>query len=529
MPYSSLDKINPSLKGIKPKITLAQANIIAAWADKIKGDDVKSPWAVAISQFKKAYKVVSGKWVKKEKKDKKKEQSVDGLRGAWVAVSSFMARLFDKAAKGGPEERALGVGRLFQQLDAAVRKMEDLDMPWLHDIFLEDGGTAFAILSAKGRLYQAPIAMQGGVATLGEAVEVEQTFQPTTRTIVREQDDGTYRWLSMSATAVLNKVGEIDPRELFGQFVARAEETGEYPPRRFYHQGASSDIGQTDFLAEEGNVFISSGVFYDSPLAVAVARAHIAEPEAWGDSIGYLPTDEPEMVEVAGGVSVPVFRSGLLEEISSLPEAHAASWFTASYVMEVQRMKQTVRDALEELKVHGLTDDDIEDFVARVDGQNRTIDEQELITRGDGEAEGEPASDEKPPQDRELDPKEESTEIVLDDAALGAIAAKFESLLAPFAERMDGFADTLEQLTRSTEEGAQVASQTVTTLADRVEVLERDDGEKQKEWLADLPRNKQVVVTYRAREAQDGTQDGGNDSEKLTAAAEATLASMPRY
>jgi len=63
MPYMKLDDINPALKGIEPPITLAQANMIAEWADAITGVD--SPWAVAIANFKKAYEVRGDKWVKK--------------------------------------------------------------------------------------------------------------------------------------------------------------------------------------------------------------------------------------------------------------------------------------------------------------------------------------------------------------------------------------------------------------------------------------------------------------------------------
>jgi len=63
MPYKSIDEVPASLKGIEPPVTLEQANVIAGWADKI--EDVESPWAVAIAQFKKVYEVEDGEWVKK--------------------------------------------------------------------------------------------------------------------------------------------------------------------------------------------------------------------------------------------------------------------------------------------------------------------------------------------------------------------------------------------------------------------------------------------------------------------------------
>jgi len=65
-PYKSLKNINPALKGIKPPLTLKQANDIAAQADAIGTDETKNGWAIAISHFKKTHVVKNGRWVKKE-------------------------------------------------------------------------------------------------------------------------------------------------------------------------------------------------------------------------------------------------------------------------------------------------------------------------------------------------------------------------------------------------------------------------------------------------------------------------------
>ncbi len=66
MSYKSIGEINQSLKGIKPPITLEQANEIAAAAEKIGTDEEKNGWAIAISNFKKNHTVRKGKWVKRE-------------------------------------------------------------------------------------------------------------------------------------------------------------------------------------------------------------------------------------------------------------------------------------------------------------------------------------------------------------------------------------------------------------------------------------------------------------------------------
>lgn len=68
MPYTKMEEVNPAIRGIKPSVTLAQANLIAEWADAMEAaeDGPESPWAAAIAQFKKLYTVEDGKWVKKE-------------------------------------------------------------------------------------------------------------------------------------------------------------------------------------------------------------------------------------------------------------------------------------------------------------------------------------------------------------------------------------------------------------------------------------------------------------------------------
>jgi hypothetical protein len=73
-PYKSKSDMNPALKGIKPPITLGQANQIARVADSVGSDGKKNGWAIAIAQFKKTHKVVDGKWVKKENMSNDKKE-----------------------------------------------------------------------------------------------------------------------------------------------------------------------------------------------------------------------------------------------------------------------------------------------------------------------------------------------------------------------------------------------------------------------------------------------------------------------
>lgn len=88
MPYKSFKDVNPALKGIKPKITLSQANLIAKWADAMERaeDGPESAWAAAIAQFKKLYRVEGGKWVKR----KVKESSMSEYKAYTTSTNSVL-------------------------------------------------------------------------------------------------------------------------------------------------------------------------------------------------------------------------------------------------------------------------------------------------------------------------------------------------------------------------------------------------------------------------------------------------------
>ncbi|MFH1487082.1 MAG: hypothetical protein ABIH46_13505 [Chloroflexota bacterium] len=75
--YSKLSDANPALRGIKPPINLAQANLIASFADAMEEakDGPESPWGAAIAQFKDLYEIEGDSWVKKDESDSKAEWS----------------------------------------------------------------------------------------------------------------------------------------------------------------------------------------------------------------------------------------------------------------------------------------------------------------------------------------------------------------------------------------------------------------------------------------------------------------------
>jgi len=439
-------------------------------------------------------------------------------------MAGALERLWAKIRDAFVSERAIAWGAIYEQVWAAVDADPMLGplWPWINDMYQEDEQTV-ALVSAGGKLYRVPVMVSGTDVSIGTPQEVEVTFTPRARTFaIMRQADGTHRWFAITETAVLLRVGEIDSRALFDSFIQHAEETGEYPKLRFYHD-ARLDFGQADWLAREDNCYLASGTLDEEhPLARAFIDASESGRGVWGTSNGFDPTAEPERMRVAEDVTIPVYTAGIHREISVLPEADAASWFTAiqarGYSGEargVTRMRDKVKEALETLFGDA---DAAAAFIAQVDNTNREITEHGLVTRDsaqgtEGEA-GEGANaagattkeqdEDNPENGADTEPEQgEPREIVLDEATLVAIA-----------ERVPIPPVNLEPVTL---EIAAVRG-TMREVLQRLEALERDDDAKRAQWQADLPARGKVVVTHRPREARKAEAPDGKPDYAAIAA-----------
>lgn len=100
MPYSSMEDVNPAIKGIDPKVTLAQANKIAEMADAMSraDDGPENPWAAAIAQFKRMYEKTDSGWKKKDKSENVRANVVDKVYRKrwdgkeWLVVPTIMIK-----------------------------------------------------------------------------------------------------------------------------------------------------------------------------------------------------------------------------------------------------------------------------------------------------------------------------------------------------------------------------------------------------------------------------------------------------
>lgn len=99
MPYDKMGDVNSAIKGIDPKVMLAQANLIASWADAMeKADDgPENPWAATIAQFKRLYEKSDTGWAKRE--------SSASAVGLTCRVMGYVTSRDFRGAGGGECER----------------------------------------------------------------------------------------------------------------------------------------------------------------------------------------------------------------------------------------------------------------------------------------------------------------------------------------------------------------------------------------------------------------------------------------
>jgi hypothetical protein len=322
--------------------------------------------------------------------------------------------------------------------------------------------------------------------------------------VVRRQDDGSYRMISVSAADVLNRVGEIDSREMFDRFIEMNRAAGHNPKRDFMHLGKLSDAfitGEIDFMTRIGHLLITSTLYNDSELAKAEIKARQKDPDYWGDSIAYSVLDFPDVEDIDEKL-VAIFRQGHLNFVSTVPEVVAASEFTGGSITEVRRMNWKELDEVAKNAFVSVLGDGAEEWYdSKIKTKNDEIDEEELVSRSiqeSAEAEAEPET--------EAEPVEEIVDVELDDEMvidLVGRVAEHESFAAQFSqisEQIEAIGAQMAELVQS----AQAESDEVQR---RLESLERDEEELVAEIAADMPRKTTLRVSHRPRDAYK--EDGG--------------------
>ncbi len=430
---------------------------------------------------------------------------MNAIERLWGKVRALFVE--EQAREVWGEERAVAMNQIWQTVDAQLWAMDGF--LWLNDLY-DDNGQLVALISNAGKLYRAPVTIDGTDVLLGAMQEIEIQFAPARqrgRLWIQRQTDGRYRWFAIAETSVLNRVGEIDSDALFDSFIANAPTEG-YPVLDFFHDDRMN-FGQGDYLAREGHVLLASGLLdAEHPLAQAYIDASEQGRGIWGTSVSFLPTEPPANVELVPGVTVPVYQAGILRKIAVLPEDQAASWFTA-IGLEVNRMRKETEDAL---KVLFGDEAKATAFIEQVEATNRAITDGQLITR-----EGEGTTETPAPETPTETPPAQPQEVEITDDLLSKITALVPAVdLAPLQAAIEELKQGLAGLTTLQADLAAVRQ--------RLVAVEASDEDKRKKWQADLPARQTTKVTYRPRDAQptEGAKPG------LAEIADQTLAKLPK-
>lgn len=254
--------------------------------------------------------------------------------------------VYNIAGKNRPEKRAIPFEDIYEAVGNAVWLADEAERTFtlLYDMFYEYD-QIFALGMRDGIVYKIetnPVMneeMTGyEYVELGEFIPItpEDSFASVASTkqnrikVYRDKHTKKMRWLSIASVAVLNRVGQIDSTELFDSFIGFAKKTRVYPELNVYHLGRGSKVGQADYLARRGYVYIASGTFDDTPHGRKFYEA-LQGKDNWGNSIEfYSPRAYIETFELRSGtqIQVPVHKKGINTGITLVSEKDAASIFT---------------------------------------------------------------------------------------------------------------------------------------------------------------------------------------------------------
>lgn len=461
-------------------------------------------------------------------------------------IRSFLD-LFDdgtgETAKPVSKERALPMHKIYQHVDKQLQLAGSVDYEmggYCNDVYVDPSGVFAIATKNDGKMYKSLITVtENNDVEIGEWMEVVTDFKPVVGRVsggitIERQVDGKVRWYAWPAcTAALNRSGEIDSRDLFDSFIENIERTGEYPELDFFHLGQELVLGRADYVTREDYAYCATGYFYDSEIARLAIKAIEKDPEYWGNSIQYYPSEPPEMMRTEDG-EIPVYTAGVNRFISLLPEDTAASILTSISTEGVDRMNKKVKEALKKIGVN-------DDVITALDERTRAVN---AGLEGEIKREKTPASKTAktaaaavaaPAADVKREKLTAQVKALIADPefkavlreVVGEIAA--ESNAAPAAEATaDDAEDTEDEAGEEDEESTEEAPAAAAAVmsnerADRIEALlnniktrldeqEEDVEEELRTILEDLPSKVSKTKIVRARSSRNTAQSATTPS-----------------
>lgn len=406
-------------------------------------------------------------------------------------------------------------------------------MHWFQELYIASGGGMFALSVQGGKLYRTAVAVSDTGVTVGTPEQVVTRFEPVnmqrTRVITRAENNLPI-FLSILATAALNKANELDTRALFDTFVERFGQSDTEEYINVYHIGKDkSRVGRLLWVGRDENLLLGLWTPDDNPVGRAIANTLEADVKGeWGVSIEFLPDDDGNLIELIPGIEIRAFEAGTLWGASVVRSAHACSWFTGHMTETKERtfaMDKTVQDAIKTLISNP---DALTEFEKWVDGANRTIKDSGAVTRTDGSEADAPLTLETlaatvAALSAKLDgftvpaTSTEAPTIELDEAAAAGIAQAVFS-----GAEFRGLTDGVARLSGALEAQAKTLLESVDALTKRVAALEKDDSEKLREHEEMKPAGNKITLAWRAPRGKDEAKPVAERTVSLASAAAKT-------
>ena len=447
----------------------------------------------------------------------------------------------------GVKERDLTLSSLFYRVEDALYEYGDENeteflYPYVMELMTSNEGQ-YAIFSDGGKLFRANFSVDGNdMVTITETYQVKIDYPKVessniNRVTLFRSKDNELLWIGIASSSVLNRSGEIDSTKLFDDFEANFSDFEE-PYLTLQHLPKEFAFGKVRNVFRLDSLLFAYGVIDEKTILGSVAEERFNSGD-WGMSIGFMPSEPPEVLRV-NDVKIPVYNKGVLIEISALLEERAAAYFTKiiSSGKGENRMVNKIKAKELLLEFAGEEkEDEVDALLDEAGKRERQIDNEGMITREeeinvvaeavDGDVEAEKLPEEE---------KEEEIEFVLDDTTRDMIVNSVsEKLNDIFEEKFKDFDKFQEDVNRELAELSAFVSRANSLFEvinarndnyeERLSGVERSDKEKIDNAVNDLPSSskRQVVVTHRPTGNDEKIE---NKPQSLRDIANATLSEI---
>lgn len=462
------------------------------------------------------------------------------------------------------ESRDLDFGSLHSAILDGLYDL-DYEYPYVIDVMQGSDGMYF-VFASGAKLYRADYSIDSNDVVKIEKVQQVKLDYPVVedesgenraiKPVLRvfRDADGQLKFLAIAASAVLNRVGEIDTTMLFDSFEEEFKER-DNPYLSFLHLGEVFSFGTVQGVFRLDSLLFAFGDIDEQTILGKVAEERFSTGE-WGLSIGFIPTEQPKLIEV-GGTKIRTFNKGYLVEISVLKEEIAAAYFTTilNVEREINRMGKNRDQAKEALLEFAGEDaeDEVEALLDQAKLRERQIHDEGMITRETEEKTSE-SPEEAAEEAAEAEEETVETEVVAEEAGedleetaetsveLEVDESFIEELVTLVADRvtagiqeslktidelqkemrreidkLNAFVERVNQFIDSTNEAH-------IKFEKRIAAVEKSEDEKIRDAVSDLPsvKTKKTIIAHRP------TKDNGDGNKAesvpdLRKIAEATL------